>query len=195
MKVQHQELLNLIKKINKSAKAALELANSNTKLITNNSEKISNHDSQIEEISNQITNLTTNLNELKSELGDIKNRGQRKTLIFPNIPQTKNKEPWDETKLTLAKEIKVNMPDVSDDMIMKKIERAHRAPQKDTNQYSTPGQIPIIAKFIDWNFSEKAKSNCIKVARDPAVSKPNNPCIANVLIIVNSLLKQGNAQT
>ena len=78
-------------------------------------------------MSNQITNITINQNELKSELDDIKNRGLRKTLIFRNIPQTKSKESWDETKLTLAKEIKVIMPDVADDMITTKIERAHRA--------------------------------------------------------------------
>ena len=77
---------------------------------------------------NQITNLTTNLNELKSELDDTKYRDLRKTLIFRNISQTKNKESWDESKLTLAKEIKVIMPDVADDIIISKIERAHRAP-------------------------------------------------------------------
>ena len=128
MKDQHQELLNLIKETDKSAKAALELAHSNTKLITNNSEKISNQDFQIEQMRNQITNLTTNLNELKSELDDTKYRDLRKTLIFRNISQTKNKESWDESKLTLAKEIKVIMPDVADDIIISKIERTHRAP-------------------------------------------------------------------
>ena len=97
-------------------------------MITNNSEKISNQDFQIEQMVNQITNLTTNLNELKSELDDTKYRDLRKTLIFRNISQTKNKESWDESKLTLAKEIKVIMPDVADDIIISKIERAHRAP-------------------------------------------------------------------
>ena len=97
-------------------------------MITNNSEKISNQDFQIEQMGNQITNLTTNLNELKSELDDTKYRDLRKTLIFRNISQTKNKESWDESKLTLAKEIKVIMPDVADDIIISKIERAHRAP-------------------------------------------------------------------
>ena len=58
------------------------------------------------------------------------------------------------------------MPDVADDMIVSKIERAHRAPQKDTNQYSTSEPLAIIATFIDWNFSEKVKSNFIKAARD-----------------------------
>ena len=72
----------------------------------------------------------------------------------------------DETKLTLAKEIKVIMPDVADDIITSKIERAHRAPQKETNQYSTQGPLPIIDKFIDWNFQKKIKSNLIKAAKD-----------------------------
>ena len=55
MKDQHQELLNLIKETDKSAKAALELAHSHTELITDNSEKISNQDFQIEDMNNQIT--------------------------------------------------------------------------------------------------------------------------------------------
>ena len=83
------------------------------------------------------------------------------------------------------------MPDVADDMIILKIERAQRAPQEDTNKYSTPEPLPIIAKFIDWNFSEKVKSNFIKAARasfqqHPAESKPNNLCLANILIISNT---------
>ena len=41
------------------------------------------------------------------------------------------------------------MPDVADDMIILKIKRAHSAPQKDPNQYFTPGPLPIIAKFTD----------------------------------------------
>ena len=55
MKDQHQELLNLIKETDKSAKAALELAHSHTELITDNSEKITNQDFQIEDVNNQIT--------------------------------------------------------------------------------------------------------------------------------------------
>ena len=173
MKDQHQELLNLITETDTLAKAALELAHSYTELITDNSEKISKPDFQIEEMSNQIPTVTTNLNELKSELDDIKNRGLRKTLIFRNVPQTKNKEIWDKTKLILAKEIKVIIQDVADDMIISKIERVHTASQKDANQYSTPGPLPSIAKFIDWNFSEKVKSNFIKAARDSFQQDPN----------------------
>ena len=114
----------------------------------------------------------------------------RKTLIFRNILQTKNKESWDEIKLTLAKEIKMIMPDVADDIIISKIETAHRAPQKDTNQYSTPRPLSIIAKFIDWDFSEKVKSNFIKAARDSFQQHPNQ-----TIIIGNSSPKQGNVQT
>ena len=146
-------------------------------------------------MTNQIADLATNLNELKYQLDDNKNRGLRKTLTFRNILQTKNKESWDETKLTLAKEVKVTMPDVADDIISSMIERAHTASQKDTNQYSTPGPLPIIAKFIDRNFSEKVNINFIKAAKDPAASKPNDICLGNVLIIGNSSPKQDNAQT
>ena len=53
------------------------------------------------------------------------------------------------------------MPDVADGIIILKIERTHEAPQKDTNQYSTPWPLPISVKLRDWNFSEKVKSNFI----------------------------------
>ena len=195
MKDQHQELLHLIKETDKSATVALKFALSKTELITDNSKKTSNQDFQMEDMNNQIADLATNLNELKSELDDIKNRGLRKTLTFRNIPQTKNKESRDETKLTLAKEVKVTMPDVADDIISSMIERAHTACQKDTNQYSTPGPLPIIAKFIDWNLSEKVNINFIKAAKDPAASNPKDICLGNVLIIGNSSPKQGNDQT
>ena len=162
MKDRHQELLNLVKEIDKSAKAALELTHSNTEWITDNSEKISNQDFQIEEISNQITNLTTNLNKWRPKIDDIKNRDLRKTLIFRNIPQIENKKSRDKTKLTLDKGIKGIMADVADKIIISMMEKAHRAPQKGIKQYSIPGPLPIIPKFIDWNFSEKVKSNSIK---------------------------------
>ena len=98
-------------------------------MISDNLEKISNQDFQIEEMRNQIANLTTNLNELKSEVDDIKDIGLRKTYNFSkHPPQTRNKESWDKTKLTLAKEIKVIMSNVPDDMIILKIERSHKAP-------------------------------------------------------------------
>ena len=133
-KDKHQKLLNLIKETGKSAKAVLEPANLYQELITDNSEKISNQDFQMEEMNNQITNLTAILiNELKSEVDDINSRGLRKTLIFRNIPQTKNKESWDKTKLTLAKEMKVTTPDIGNNIIISKSGRVHRAPQRNAN--------------------------------------------------------------
>ena len=72
-------------------------------------------------MSNQITNLSTSLSKLKSEVDNIKNRGLIKTLIFRKIPQIKNKESSEETKVTLAKKIKVIIRDVAYDMIISKI--------------------------------------------------------------------------
>ena len=72
-------------------------------------------------MSNQITDLSTSLSKLKSEVDNIKNRGLIKTLIFRNIPQIKNKESSEETKVTLAKKIKVIIRDVAYDMIISKI--------------------------------------------------------------------------
>ena len=44
--------------------------------------------------------------------------------------------------------------------------KVHIEHHKETPTSSTPGPLPIIAKFIDWKFSEKVKSNFIKAATD-----------------------------
>ena len=53
------------------------------------------------------------------------------------------------------------MENIDHSVIIKKIERAHRAKE------NKPGRnLSIIAKFTDWNFSEEVKTSFIKAAKD-----------------------------
>ena len=53
------------------------------------------------------------------------------------------------------------MENIDHGVIIKKIERAHRANE------TRPGRnLPVIAKFTDWNFSEEVKISFIKTAKD-----------------------------
>ena len=53
------------------------------------------------------------------------------------------------------------MENINHGVIIKKIERAHRAKE------NRPGRnLPIIAKFNNWNFSKEVKTSFIKAAKD-----------------------------
>ena len=64
-------------------------------------------------------------------------------------------------KLIVANEILNVMPEFGNDCITSKIERAHKAKG---NKYEII--LQIIAKFLDWTFSEQVKSSFIKAAKD-----------------------------
>ena len=53
------------------------------------------------------------------------------------------------------------MPELNKDFIISKIDRAHRAKG---NNYGTI--LPVIAKFLDWTFSEQFKSSFIRAAKN-----------------------------
>ena len=64
-------------------------------------------------------------------------------------------------KIILANEIKKKMENIDHGVIIKKIERAHRANE------TRPGRnLPVIAKLTDWDFSEEVKTSFIKAAKD-----------------------------
>ena len=58
----------------------------------------------------------------------------RKTLIFRNIQQDQRRESWDQTKIILANKIKKKMENIDHGVIIKKIERAHRAKETDLEE-------------------------------------------------------------
>ena len=53
------------------------------------------------------------------------------------------------------------MKNIDHGVIIKKIERAHRAKENRPDR-----NLPVIAKFNDWNFSEEVKTSFIKAAKD-----------------------------
>ena len=83
-----------------------------------------------------------------------------KALIFTNIQQDQRREIWDQTKIILANEIKKKMENINHSVIMKKIERAHRA-----KEYKPERDLPVIAKFTEWNFSKEVKTSFIKAVK------------------------------
>ena len=50
---------------------------------------------------------------MKEEQEDSKNKSMRKALIFRNIQQDQRRESWDQTKITLANEIKKKMENIN----------------------------------------------------------------------------------
>ena len=72
------------------------------------------------------------------------------------------------------------MENIDHGVIIKKIERAHRAEENRSGR-----NLPIIAKFTDWNFSEGVKTSFIEAAKDGNdrtpifVSQMYSPAVTN----------------
>ena len=109
----------------------------------------------------RLESLETENKVIEEELEDLKNRSMGKTLIFRNIQQDPRSESWDQTKIILAKEIKTKMENIDHSIIIKKTEREHKAKENRSGK-----NLPITAKFNEWNFSEEVKASFIKAAKD-----------------------------
>ena len=112
IKNQSEELIDLIRKVEITATKAINIAESNLSKIKNNTDKIENNDLPIDQLKNQISALSEEFMVTKLDIEDMKNRSLRKTLIFKNIPQPKNREYWDKSKDILTKEIRSVMPGI-----------------------------------------------------------------------------------
>ena len=151
----------MIRNIDKTAKSALDLAMSNSALIAEKTKNISSHEFEYQTLLERLERLETEDKVIKEEPEDSKNRSMRKTLIFRNIQQNQRRESWDQTKIILTNKIKKKKENIDHGVIIKKIERAHRAKE------NRPGRnLPIIAKFNNWNFSKEVKTSFIKGAKD-----------------------------
>ena len=116
---------------------------------------------QVEVTVKKMRCLETENKKVKEELEDLKNRSMRKTLIFRDIQHDQRRECQHQTKIILANEIKKKMENIDQGIIINKIERALRAKE------NRPGRnLPVIAKFINWNFSEEVKTSFIRAAED-----------------------------
>ena len=113
----HDQFVNMINDIEQKANSALSLATSNSKVIAENTERISSQQFDYQLLVERIEALETKNKELTDELEDSENRSMRKTLVFRNIRQPKQRESWDQTKQTLANEILNVMPELDKDYI------------------------------------------------------------------------------
>ena len=172
IKNQSEDLIDLIRKVEITATKAINIAESNLSKIKNNTDKIENNDFPIDQLKNQISALSEEFMVMKLDIEDMKNRILRKTLIFKNIPQTKNREYWDKSKDILTKEIRSLMPTVEETVIRDKTERAHRSRE---NEYSK--NPAIIAKFNDWQFTESIKTSLIRAKSQICVSQIYSPAL------------------
>ena len=146
---QHEDLKEALLNTDKKAQLALDIATKNEAWI---SSETTLNTANID----KINDLTLQLNHLNAQVDDQVNRGLRSTLIFRGIPQHKeDKETWDQTTTILANSLKSILPELSEEGIKLKIERAHRA-KSSTN---------IIAKFTSWRDSESIKSLLISYNR------------------------------
>ena len=90
--------------------------------------------------------------KLKEEIENATNRQLRRTLIFRNIPETKDDESYPEVKELLARTIGSNT-DMSYEEILVGIDRAHREPKRDGG--SREGKRTIFAAFTTWELAQK----------------------------------------
>ena len=86
IKNQHEELIDLVRKVEITATKAINIGESNLSKIESNTDKIENNDFQIHQLKNQIPALSEEVTVMKLGIEDMKNRSLRKTLILKNIP-------------------------------------------------------------------------------------------------------------
>ena len=86
IKNQHEELIDLVRKVEITATKAIRIGKSNLSKLKNNTDKIENNDFQIDQLKNQIPALSEEVTVMKLGIEDMKNRSLRKTLILKNIP-------------------------------------------------------------------------------------------------------------
>ena len=77
---QYEEVIGLIKNIDKTAKSALDLAMSNSALIAENTGKISSHEFEYQPLLEGLESLQTENQKVKEELEGSKNRSMKKNV-------------------------------------------------------------------------------------------------------------------
>ena len=90
--------------------------------------------------------------ELKEEIENSTNRQLRRTLIFRNIPETKDYESYMEVKTLLAQVVSTNT-DIVIQEVLDGIERAHREPKRADGTRN--GKRKIFAAFLNWELAQR----------------------------------------
>ena len=92
-------------------------------------------------------------NALKEELENRTNRQMRRTLVFKNIPETKDDESYAEVKILLADIISSSCTEISKEEAFSCIERAHREAKRDGGYRQ--GKRKIFAAFLNWELPQR----------------------------------------
>ena len=90
--------------------------------------------------------------EIQEELENTNNRQLRRTLVFKNIPETKDFETYAEVKGILAETIS-SSTNISGQEVVEGIERAHREPKRAGG--SRNGKRKIFAAFLNWELAQR----------------------------------------
>ena len=104
------------------------------------------------ELPEEIRQLRLENNKLKEELENRTNRQLRRTLIFKNIPETKDDESYSEVKELLAQTISSNS-EITKEEAFACIERAHREAKRDGGVRQ--GKRKIFAAFLNWELPQR----------------------------------------
>ena len=104
------------------------------------------------ELPEQLRLLQVENEKVKEELENRTNRQLRRTLIFKNIPETKDDESYAEVKLLLAETISSHT-DITKQEALDGIERAHREAKR--NGGTREGKRRIFAAFLNWELPQK----------------------------------------
>ena len=107
---------------------------------------------QESETADELKNLKLENDRIKEELENRTNRQLRQTLIFKNIPETKNDESYADVKNLLADVIST-YTDITKDDAFAGIVRAHREAKREES--TREGKRKIFAAFIDWELPQK----------------------------------------
>ena len=91
-------------------------------------------------------------NSLKEELESRTNRQMRRTLVFKNIPETKDDESFAEVKELLA-DIISSSTEIGKEEAFSCIERAHREAKRDGG--FRQGKRKIFAAFLNWELPQR----------------------------------------
>ena len=126
-----------------------------TEGLTSAINRISKLETQIQhleiELPNQIRQLCLENDYLREELENRTNRQLRRTLIFKNIPETKDDESYAEVKALLAKIISTHT-EITNAEALAGIERAHRESKK--RDGVREGRRKIFVAFLNWELPQ-----------------------------------------
>ena len=104
------------------------------------------------EIPEHVRQLREEDDKLRESIENRTNRQLRRTLIFKNIPETKDDESYQEVKALLADMIS-SATEISREEVFAGIERAHREAKREGS--FRQGKRRIFAAFLNWDLPQK----------------------------------------